>query len=162
MQNIAVDVAVNIYDYGSTGSERAAILGADDGSTLRIFGYDSYASTTYYFYRIGSAYYVTTTPLKPAGEWHTFTIASYSSGTKFFVDYVEVKSITNVISVSRILIGSLWNDDQSCIAYFDALRIRKYVYPEPSHAGWGSEELNPVLSWRQEGIDFIESKFKSW
>jgi len=140
LQDVVVEVAVYIETYGSSGTERAAILNVYDGSTYRLFGYDSYASTSYYFYRIGSTYYTTSKPLYPAGEWHVYGIASTSSGSKFYVDYEEVASTSNVIEVKRVVIGSLWNADDSCVAYFDDLRVRKYTDPEPTTSPLTAQE----------------------
>jgi len=131
LQDVVVEVAVYIETYGSSGTERGAILVADDPSIGRLMGYYSAKSTSNYVYRIGS-WYTTSKSLCPAGEWHVYGIASTSSGSKFYVDYEEIASTSDVMEVKRVCIGSWWNNDDSCVAYFDDLRIRKYTDPEPT------------------------------
>ena len=139
-QDIIVEVAVNVENYGSSGTERAITLLADDESTARLLGYYSKQSTSYYSYRVGSTWHTTSKSLYPTGEWHTYGIASTSSGSKFYVDDEEIASTSDVISVNRIKIGSFWNNDDSCVAYIDTLKVRKFAEPEPVWSGFSAEQ----------------------
>jgi hypothetical protein len=120
-----------------------------------------YSYSTYYYQK------------RTAGTTTTYQYFSRTPPTSFtrikviwtstFSKYFEADSQVNTITTQN-----RWNTGTNYIQLFeysggtadyDYVFVRKYTDPEPTTSVL-SEQYNPVLYWRQEGIDFIESKFR--
>jgi hypothetical protein len=75
----------------------------------------------------------------PDAEWHKYEIRKVWNTIYFYYDNTLKGYKTITTTPNRLSFGA-FGVDSATTFYYDALALRKFVYPEPSHGAWGSEE----------------------
>jgi hypothetical protein len=76
----------------------------------------------------------------PDAEWHKYEIRKVGSTLYFYFDDILKGYKTITTTPNRLHFGAVGVNSATTF-YYDALALRKYVSPEPSHGAWGSEEI---------------------
>jgi hypothetical protein len=79
-----------------------------------------------------------------ARNWHKYSLFENTTKiTNLYVDNVFKVTRTEVLDHPAWYLG-LWSyaTAQYHWVEYDDIRVRKYVFPEPSHAAWGAEEVH--------------------
>ncbi|MFX0097740.1 MAG: DUF2341 domain-containing protein [Candidatus Hodarchaeota archaeon] len=81
------------------------------------------------------------------GDWEKMEFRIYGSQLKGYVNDSEyLSAMDSDLTSGEVALWSYRNQEED-VAYFDNVFVRKYVDPEPSHGGWGSEESTSLPDW---------------
>jgi len=146
------DVSVHVKYYErKTGNKEKHILGCD-ATSATLIGVDEDQNSSYYIYRIGSSYY--SSGIERSVGWHEFCIRCTTGKKQFLIDGELLSQEGTENSITWLWLGSHWTANAE-VSYWDACFVRKYVDPEPSHGGWGTEE---ALEFYIKEVEAIPSR----
>jgi len=138
-QNVAVHAMY--YDRVAGGYEQHILECFKNGAGASLTACYEGLSSTYYSYR-GFSTWWTSNVARSVG-WHEFCVRQYGSTKWFVIDGVAQSNTISQDQVDVVKIGSSWGSNGE-YAYWDAVFVRKFVNPEPSHGAWGAEEQATV------------------
>ncbi len=77
-------------------------------------------------------------------NWHSYSIRTLPTGISVFFDDSFLLSSTDTGRTSGYFGLSARERPAGTTAYYDNVRVRKYVANEPGHGSWGADEYHPV------------------
>jgi len=73
-------------------------------------------------------------------NWHFYSVRALSSGIVVFLDGTQILSTTDTTQTSGYIGFSARETPNAINAYYDNVRVRKWIDPEPTVSAWGAEE----------------------
>ena len=77
-------------------------------------------------------------------NWHSYSVRTSSSGISVSFDNTQILSTTDTTRTTGYIGLSARETPNAINAYYDTVRVRKWIDPEPTISSWGSEET-PLL-----------------
>ncbi|RLI81261.1 MAG: hypothetical protein DRP01_11090 [Archaeoglobales archaeon] len=116
-------------------SSPQGVMELGDGDVI-IIGDD--ANHTNWRYRLGGTFYDSGIA-RDTGKWHEFSLARMGNTVKYWIDGVEVDTLSGNPAPSKLVFGGFWENNIETDLFVDIVRVRKYTEPEPS-VSIGAEE----------------------
>ncbi|MGF3497993.1 MAG: hypothetical protein ACQXXC_10290, partial [Methanolinea tarda] len=77
-------------------------------------------------------------------NWHDYSIKTSQNGISVFLDGSKILSTTDSTRTTGYIGFSARETPNAINAYYDTVRVRKWIDPEPTHSSWTAQEQNPV------------------
>jgi len=74
-------------------------------------------------------------------NWHSYSVRTSLSGLSVFLDGTPILSATDTTRTSGYIGFSARETPNAINAYYDTVRVRKWIDPEPGHLEWLSQEI---------------------
>jgi len=71
-------------------------------------------------------------------NWHSYSVRALSSGIVVFLDGTQILSTTDTTRTSGYIGFSARETPDAINAYYDTVRVRKWIDPEPTVSAWGN------------------------
>ena len=73
-------------------------------------------------------------------NWHNYSIKTSQNGISVFLDGTQILSTTDTTRTSGYIGFSARETPDAINAYYDNVRVRKWIDPEPTVSAWGAEQ----------------------
>jgi len=73
-------------------------------------------------------------------NWHSYSVRTSLSGLSVFLDGTPILSTTDTTRTSGYIGFSARETPNAINAYYDNVRVRKWIDPEPTVTSWGAEQ----------------------